>query len=296
LSRDTPGGNVPHLDVDPSVFQGDDKVTGGGSPDETGLAGAPTSAPAAGAPSAGAPAVGAGAAAPTPSPAASPSASPTRGPSGLPSDPFSLQHGKPSTVAAGGGQTGGDFYHGNSQAVFDQTLENSAFIGIKASQGGDYVDPAFKSRWAQAGALQDQGKLVLRIAYDFLSRDTPGAEQAALFLKTVGITGPVPKGIKLALDWEAKALQKPQVLKDAAQKIFDVTQEWPIVYTSSSSVSDARKTVPGAVIWEARYRHDQKVDRSQAFTQYSEKPYDADVFNGTHDELQQFADSGPTPA
>ena len=54
------------------------------------------------------------------------------------------------------------------------------FAYIKASEGGDFVDPRFAENWAAA----DEAGIV-RGAYHFFSLCKPGAEQAANFIATV---------------------------------------------------------------------------------------------------------------
>lgn len=54
------------------------------------------------------------------------------------------------------------------------------FAYIKATEGGDYVDPTFATNWAGAKAAG-----VERGAYHFYSLCRPGSEQAANFLRTV---------------------------------------------------------------------------------------------------------------
>lgn len=180
---------------------------------------------------------------------------------------------------------GADFYHGNSQAEFNAALPKLSWVALKAGQGTSYTDEAFKSRWAQVGNLQQQGKMPLRIAYEYLDPGN-GAAQASHLLSTVGINGKLPAGTRLALDFEGAALKSPQTLKDAAQAIYNKTGQWPIVYASTSVLPTVKKYVPQAPIWEANYN--QKLDDSP-FDQYTDKPFDQDLFNGTLTQLKAFA-------
>jgi lysozyme len=54
------------------------------------------------------------------------------------------------------------------------------FAYIKATEGGDYVDPTFATNWAGAKAVA-----IERGAYHFYSLCRPGAEQAANFIRVV---------------------------------------------------------------------------------------------------------------
>lgn len=54
------------------------------------------------------------------------------------------------------------------------------FVYIKATEGGDFVDPQFALNWQEAGAAD-----VARGGYHFFTLCKPGAEQAANFIATV---------------------------------------------------------------------------------------------------------------
>lgn len=58
------------------------------------------------------------------------------------------------------------------------------FAYIKATEGGDYVEPTFAGNWAGASAAG-----IERGAYHFYSLCRPGSEQAANFIRTVPRTG-----------------------------------------------------------------------------------------------------------
>src|SRR3569623_1811870 len=58
------------------------------------------------------------------------------------------------------------------------------FAYIKATEGGDYVDPTFAGSWAGASAAG-----IERGAYHFYRLCRPGSEQAANFIRTVPRTG-----------------------------------------------------------------------------------------------------------
>lgn len=67
--------------------------------------------------------------------------------------------------------------HINWEAVKNDNID---FAFIKATEGGDYVDPRFHENWEGAATLQHRG------AYHFFTLCTPGDAQADNFLKTVG--------------------------------------------------------------------------------------------------------------
>jgi lysozyme len=73
--------------------------------------------------------------------------------------------------------------------------DHISFAYIKATEGGDYVDPSFAANWSNAGAAG-----ISRGAYHFFTLCTPGATQARNFLATVGAdAGELPPAIDLEL-------------------------------------------------------------------------------------------------
>ena len=69
------------------------------------------------------------------------------------------------------------------QRVIDWSLlaeQGVDFAYMKASEGGDFVDPRFAENWAAAGEAG-----IARGAYHFFTLCKPGAEQAANFIATV---------------------------------------------------------------------------------------------------------------
>jgi lysozyme len=68
------------------------------------------------------------------------------------------------------------------------------FVYIKATEGGDYVDPLYRENWR---AAKNSG--IARGAYHFYSLHTPGVPQAEHFLRVVK---PERGGLPLAVDLE----------------------------------------------------------------------------------------------
>ena len=182
---------------------------------------------------------------------------------------------------------GSDTSEWQSDAEFESAIKNTQFAVIKASQGTGFVDRTFKSRWAELGAKVQSGTMALRVAYCFLDRGN-GTGQAKHFLDVVGISGPPPAGTRLALDWEAAALEDPATLEDAAKYVHQVTGLWPIIYVQGSKMAVAKSSVPDAPLWEASWGP--SPDKGVPFVQYSDAPvYDHDVFNGDVSALKRFA-------
>lgn len=211
-----------------------------------------------------------------PSPSHAPSPSPSQAP------------GKTGSWSPGPGRLqGADTSHWQSDATFEKSIAGSQFSAIKATEGTDYTDPDFQKRWNEMGKRIDQGKMTLRIAYQFM-RPGNGRAQADHFLNTLGIHGKLPAGTRLALDWEAQALSDPKALHDAAQRIHEVTGNWPLIYTSASQVSRAKAAAPQAPLWVAKWSS--SIPSNVPFVQYSDGPgYDHDVFNGDLAALRKFA-------
>jgi len=197
--------------------------------------------------------------------------------------------GNPGSWSPGPGQlAGADTSNWQSGGTFEQSIAGSQWTAIKASEGTGYVDPSFRARWDELGQKIASGQMKLRVAYEFMHAGN-GTAQAQHFLATLGINGPLPAGTRLALDWEADALNDPQALADAANYIHNVTGIWPMVYTSASQVSRVRAAVPNAPIWEAKWTGGLSVS-DVPFVQYSDGPgYDHDVFNGDLAALERFA-------
>jgi GH25 family lysozyme M1 (1,4-beta-N-acetylmuramidase) len=182
---------------------------------------------------------------------------------------------------------GADTSHYQSDATFAQSIAGRQFSAIKATEGTGYTDPTFRNRWDMLGRKIQDGQMSCRIAYHFMTPGN-GTAQANHFLDTLGIHGKLPAGTRLALDWEASALNDPGALHDAAARIHEVTGNWPLIYTSASQVSRAQSAAPNAPLWVAKWSSD--IPGNVPFVQYSDGPgYDHDVFNGSLADLRKFA-------
>lgn len=180
---------------------------------------------------------------------------------------------------------GGDFSHWQSNGTFQSAIKNMQWAAIKATEGTGYVDPSFKTWWNEMGTRIAKGQQKLRIAYHFLDVGN-GTAQAKHFLDTLGIHGKMPPGTRVALDWEASALSSPSTLRDAANYIKKVTGQYPLIYTSDSRAAEAKRTVPGAQIWDAHWGSG---INGYQFQQISDGPgYDHDVFVGSLADLERF--------
>ena len=189
---------------------------------------------------------------------------------------------------SGGRIRGADLSDWQSDGEFQRATRNLRWASIKATEGNDFTDPSFKARWRTLGKRM-HGKMMLRMAYHMVTTGSSGSDQAQHFLRTLRVHGKVPKGTVLALDWEADALARPDILRDAARHIRAVTGEWPVIYTSASNVSAAKEAVPKSRLWVAKW--DSHVPERFDFVQTSDGPgYDHDVFTGNLAALEKVAD------
>jgi hypothetical protein len=183
---------------------------------------------------------------------------------------------------------GADTSHWQSSSSFESSIKGAKWSAIKATEGTGYTDPTFKARWKELGDKIEKGDMKLRVAYHFMSAGN-GVAQAKHFLSELGIKGKLAPGTRLCLDWEAGALKDPKALHDAASYIHDVTGTWPMVYCSASQLAAARKQVPNAPMWEAKWTGGKSVT-NVPFVQYADGPtYDRDFFNGDLKDLERFA-------
>jgi lysozyme len=144
-----------------------------------------------------------------------------------------------------------DFYpvHGTDAARFQTSIDWDAarangvsFAFIKATEGGDLVDPMFKAHWAAARAAG-----VRRGAYHFWYHCRPGIEQARWFIRNVprgaGDLPPV-----LDIEWTptsptctrrtpgAELRRETEAFMDAIEAHYG---QRPIVYVSPDIYRDA---------------------------------------------------------
>lgn len=189
---------------------------------------------------------------------------------------------------AGAGQlAGADTSGWQSNAEFESSIAGRKWTALKATEGTNWTDPTFASRWRILGDKIASGQMKLRVAYLFMHAGN-GAAQARHFLDALGVHGKLQPGTRLALDWEASSLNDPGALRDAANEIHRVTGLWPLIYTSASEVSRAKAAVPEAPIWEAKWSG--PVPKDVPFVQTADGPvYDHDVFNGDLAALEKFA-------
>ena len=175
-----------------------------------------------------------------------------------------------------------------------------AFAYIKATDGQDYVDPDFKTKWtgaAQAG--------LLRGAYHFFRAEDSPQVQAQFFWNTVSGMG--DGELPLVADIEENMNQTNDVvLSNLAQFLQDLQQlsgQQPMIYTYSNFWNTLGSAgFSSYPLWIAEYTTAPAPVLPDGWTtwqfwQHSEKgqvsgiagSVDLDVFNGSADALRQWA-------
>ena len=127
--------------------------------------------------------------------------------------------------------------------------DNTTFAFIKATEGGDWVDPLFERNWREA----DQAG-VIRGAYHFYTLCRTGADQAQNFIETVPVeSGMLPPAIDLEFGGNCSA--RPSVedfREDLDVFVGMVTLHYgtrPIVYTNPRFYEKYLDDEPPDVIW-----------------------------------------------
>jgi lysozyme len=156
------------------------------------------------------------------------------------------------------------------------------FAYIKATEGGDQVDPLFKSHWqaaAQAG--------VARGAYHFFYHCRPALEQARYFISHVPRTvGALPPA--LDMEWTptsptCRSRRDPATLRAEAATFLDALERHygtrPILYTTIDFFEDNQ-------MW--------KLPRTE-FWLRSTAAHPRDLYQGQHWAFWQYSGTGKAP-
>lgn len=127
--------------------------------------------------------------------------------------------------------------------------DDVSFAYIKATEGGDHVDPMFAANWAQAG---DAG--LLHGAYHFFTLCRSGAEQADNFIATVPrVEGALPPA--LDLEHMGPCRRGPQVTDVIAEtrafldRVEGAYGVRPILYTTREFHDAHLRELTGERFW-----------------------------------------------
>ncbi|HLM62575.1 MAG TPA: GH25 family lysozyme [Pyrinomonadaceae bacterium] len=180
--------------------------------------------------------------------------------------------------------------------------EDVRFVFIKATEGGDYRDPAFSENWnksKQAGFV--------RGAYHFFTFCRTGKEQAQNFINTVPVeAGKLPPVIDLEFGGNCSARPEREILlkelRDFIAEIEGVYNRQPILYLKYDSYETYIKgEFENLHLWiQDRLFYPELSDkRKWTFWQYSsrgrldgiETYVDLNVFNGTEQDFNLLIES-----
>jgi len=124
-----------------------------------------------------------------------------------------------------------------------------AFAYIKATEGGDYVDPQFVANWdgaARAG--------VMRGAYHFYRPQTDAAAQAQQFLRTVGAhAGDLPPVLDVEVTDGRSAAAIAAGVRTWLETVERATGVRPILYTRAGFWNQVGGGFGGYPLWVAHY-------------------------------------------
>ena len=180
--------------------------------------------------------------------------------------------------------------------------QGANFAFIKATDGGDHLDPMFKKNWHAADAAG-----LKRGAYHFFYWCRTAGEQADWFIRNVPkVHGALPPVIDVEWNGESKCsqrisrkrvLEKMQVFMDKVEAHYG---QRPIIYTAPDFYRDNLKgAFPDHPFWlRAVAQHPSKVypGRKWVFWQYSGSglsqgvngKIDLNVFNGSEAEWRRW--------
>lgn len=169
------------------------------------------------------------------------------------------------------------------------------FAFIKATEGGDWKDPAFERNWARA---REAG--VLRGAYHYYRPQTQSGTQARHFLRSVSLG---KNDLPPVLDIEATDGVSNDVLRRGVRNWLRIVEEEtgkrPIIYVSRRFSSRLGSSFGDYTLWIADYREAPSVPSGWNrwhFWQHTERArvdgiaprVDRNWFRGTRDDLLGF--------
>lgn len=150
------------------------------------------------------------------------------------------------------------------------------FAFVKATEGGDLVDPMFEAHWRGAGAAG-----VRRGAYHFFYHCRPAAEQARWFIKHVPkVAGALPP--VLDLEWTPTSptctlRRDGATIRDEARIFIGILErhygQRPLIYTTVDFYEDTELwLIPGVEFWlrsVADHPHEVYDGKTWHFWQYT---------------------------
>jgi lysozyme len=195
----------------------------------------------------------------------------------------------------------------HQQQIDWQRLDRSTinFILIKATEGGDFKDPLFKSNWQHS---KQQGTIVG--AYHFFTFCKSGREQAQNYIDAVPrSSGTLPPAIDLEFSGNCRSQPTPAALATELNTFIAIVEKFyhkpPILYVTHEFydryLSDRSSN---RSIWISNFYSFHKLpklsdDRQWLFWQYSERGripgistfVDLNVFNGNKTQFDRLVNT-----
>lgn len=176
--------------------------------------------------------------------------------------------------------------------------DDVAFAYIKATEGGDYVDPMFAANWRQAGEAG-----LYRGAYHFFTLCRPGAQQASNFIAVVPrVAGALPPAVDLEHMGPCReGATMPDVIAEAHTFMDRVEAHYgvrPIIYTTRQFHDAHLAELQGERFWirsiatPPAFREDDWViwqHHNRGHRRGVSGPVDLNAFRGDADALAAFA-------
>ena len=179
---------------------------------------------------------------------------------------------------------GCDISHHNKYKI--PNFSDYDFIIMKATEGRTFVDPMMKEY------IEKLGKDQLYGFYHFARPERNRAkDEAKHFCNTIGVYG---EEAMLVLDWEAQAVKQP--IEWALEWCKLVEKEYgkkPLIYCSSWYTKKIKLLLENDIgLWVAHYANKEKPTvytyPTWAMWQYTDKPLDKDIFNGTVKQFRAY--------
>lgn len=179
---------------------------------------------------------------------------------------------------------GCDISHHNKYNIPDFSKQD--FVIMKATEGATFKDPMLDKYIEMLKKDQLYG------FYHFARPERNRAKvEAANFCKVIGNYG---EEAMLVLDWEGQAVQQPiQWVLDWCKEVEKIYGKKPLIYCSSWYTKKIKILLENDIgLWVAHYT---KKDKPTVYTypyyamwQYTNEPYDKDIFNGTRKQFIQY--------
>lgn len=192
---------------------------------------------------------------------------------------------------------GFDISHHNGKNAVNECLDTMVahgklpkFCFIKITEGRTYVDPMWKENTHDA----HENDLVIGLYHYARPENNNAMKEARHFISEYKKCDYAAIPI---LDWEGEALKRNRLwVRDWCDYVYNEINIRPMVYISKSECPMHRTTAAGNNgLWVAAWRDiDKGVGNvapwsTWAVWQYTSEPFDMDVFNGTVEQLKQYA-------